>query len=118
MLSVNQIDVHQKDVYQKSVINIVVDEHGFLVNPSQWTAAFAENILGLLPGELTPRHLVVMEFVRYKFLHLGALPPVRNVCKCTGIEKTELKMMFGSCLQLWRATGLPRPDDEIRSHMN
>ena len=113
MLSANQNEFHQE-----SVIDIVVDEYGFLLNPSQWTEAFAENVLDLSPGELTARHRVVMEFVRYKFLRFGALPPVRNVCKCTGLEKSELNIMFGSCLQLWRATGLPRPDDEIRSHMN
>ena len=30
----------------------------------------------------------------------------------------ELKTLFGSCLQLCRAAGLPFPDDELRGHMN
>ncbi len=112
------LSVNQKESYQENETDIIVDDHGFLINPAQWTEAFAENSLGLLSGELTPDHLNVIYFVRDKYLHLGALPPVRHVCKSTGIEKTELKNLFGSCLQLWRATGLPRPDDEIRSHMN
>ena len=113
MTSANRIEISQV-----SKIDIMTDEYGFLVNPLQWTVAFAENVLSLLPGELTPRHIVVIEYVRKKSLHLGAIPPVRVVCKCTGLEKSELKVMFGSCLQLWRAAGLPRPNDEIRAHMN
>lgn len=112
------LSANQNEFYQESEADIIIDEYGFLVNPSQWTEAFAENDLGLLSGELTPQHLIVMEFVRNKFLLLGALPPVRHVCKSSGLEQSELKKMFGSCLQLWRASGLPRPDDEIRSHMN
>ena len=111
-------NVNHNESHQENKTHIIVDEQGFLINPAEWTEAFAENALGRMPGELTPRHLNVIHFVRNKFLHLGALPPLRHVCKSTGIEKSELKMMFGSCLRLWRAAGLPSPDDEIRSHMN
>lgn len=111
-------NINHNESNQENNIHILADEQGFLINPAEWTEAFAENALCLLPGELTSRHLNVIHFVRSKFLHLGALPPVRHMCKSTGIEKSELKMMFGSCLQLWRAAGLPSPDDEIRSYMN
>jgi len=96
----------------------MIDAHGFMINPEHWTETFAENNLGLRPGDLTNEHLKVIHFIRKKYLYLGALPPLRQVCKSTGIDKPALKIMFGSCLQLWRASGLPRPDDEIRSHMN
>jgi len=98
--------------------NVLVDEEGFLINPEQWTEAFAASALGLLPRSLSVQHKDVLYFVRKKYLHLGALPPVRYVCKSIGMEKSELKVLFGSCLQLWRAAGLTSPDDEIRSHMN
>lgn len=111
-------NINLNESHQENNIHIIVDEQNFLINPAEWTEAFAENALGLLPGELTSRHLNVINFVRNKFLHHGALPPVRHVCKSTGIEKSKLIIMFGSCLGLWRAAGLPSPDDEIRSHMN
>lgn len=95
-----------------------VDEHGFLINPDHWTVAFSEIALGLKSGELSIRQLSVIHFIRYKYLNFGALPPVRHVCKSTGVEKQELKIMFGTCMRLWRAAGLPSPNDEIRAHMN
>jgi len=112
------LGVSESKSYQANTIDVVVDEFGFLKNPEQWTEAFAEDVLGLLPGEMTSSHLNVIHFVRHRFLNLGALPPLRHVCKSTGLEKVEMKALFGSCIQLWRAAGLPRPDDEIRSHMN
>ena len=94
------------------------DEHGYLINPYEWTKAFAEMALDMECGELSMRQLSVIHFIRYKYLKFGALPPVRHVCKSTGVEKQELKTMFGSCMRLWRAAGLPSPNDEIRAHMN
>ena len=111
------LNINDNESHQEKNIHIIVDEQGFLINPEEWTEAFAENALDLA-GKLTSQHLNVIHFVRSKFLHLGALPPVRHVCKSTGMEKSELKLLFGSCLNLWRAAGLPSPDDEIRSHMN
>jgi len=118
MFNIKQNEPHQKNKINIIVDNPAVDDEGFLINPAQWTEAFAENTLELQPGELTNNHLKVIHFVRNKYARLSALPPVRQVCKSTGINKSDLKNLFGSCLQLWRATGLPRPDDEVRSHMN
>jgi len=98
--------------------NVFVDEEGFLINSEQWSEAFAASALGLLPHSLSSQHKDVLHYVRSKYLHNGALPPVRHVCKSVGMEKSELKVLFGSCLQLWRAAGLPSPDDEVRAYMN
>ena len=103
---------------KENIVNFAVDAEGFLIDPEQWTEAFAASALGIRPRHLSRQHIDVLHYVRNKYLHLGALPSVRHVCKSIGIEKTELKILFCSCLLLWRAAGLPRPDDEIRSHMN
>jgi sulfur relay (sulfurtransferase) DsrC/TusE family protein len=118
MLSVNQKESHLDNKADLIINDYTVDDLGFLINPDEWTEAFAANALGLLPRSLSTQHKDVLHYVRNKYLHLGALPSVRHVCKSVGIEKSELKVLFGSCLQLWRAAGLPLPDDEIRSHMN
>ena len=113
MLSVNQDKPHQENK-----VDIIIDDHGFLINPEDWSELFAAKALGLLPHSLSSQHKDVLHYVRKKYLHNGALPPVRHVCKWVGIEKSELKVLFGSCLQLWRAAGLPSPDDEVRAYMN
>lgn len=104
--------------HEEHIINFLVDDEGFLINPEDWSELFAENILGLAPSHLNPEYLKAIYFIRDKYLRLGALPPMRQVCKSVNMEKSELKNIFGTCLQLWKASGLPRPDDELRSYMN
>lgn len=118
MLSVNQNESHLENKVEHIISEYAVDDLGFLINPDEWTEAFAAKALGLLPRSLSKQHKDVLHYVRNKYLHLGALPSVRHVCKSVGIEKSELKTLFGSCLLLWRSAGLPAPDDEIRAHMN
>ena len=98
-------------------VNFTIDEEGFLLNSEDWNELFAEEVLGYSPGQLSSEHLKVIYFVRDKVLHLGGLPPLRLVCKSTGLDKVELKKLFGSCIHLWKAAGLPKPDDELRSYM-
>jgi len=98
--------------------NFIIDEEGFLTNPDDWSQLFAEQTLGLAANSLGEKQLKVINFIRYKFLCLGALPPMRRVCKSSGLDKAALKQTFGSCLQLWKSAGLPRPDDELRAYMN
>ncbi len=118
VLSTNLKESHLKTKSENIVNSYAVDDLGFLINPEEWTEAFAASTLGLLPHGLSSLHKDVIQYVRSKYLHLGALPPVRRVCKSTGIGKSELNTLFGSCLQLCRAAGLPFPDDELRAHMN
>ena len=118
MLSVSQKESHIEKKVDLIIDNYAVDDLGFLINPEQWTEAFAAKALGLLPRSLSSQHKKVLHYVRNKYLHLGALPPLRQACKSIGVEKSELKTLFGSCMQLWLAAGLPFPDDEIRAHMN
>ena len=118
MLSTNLKESHLKTKSDNIVNSYAVDDLGFLINPEEWTEAFAASALGLPPNSLSSQHKDVIHYVRNKYLHFGALPPVRRVCKSTGIGKSELKILFGSCLQLCRVAGLPFPDDELRGHMN
>ncbi len=96
----------------------VTDDEGFLLNANDWTILFSEEVLRRNSTQFSSEHLKVINFVREKVLHLGGLPPLRLVCKSTGMEKTELKELFGSCINLWKVAGLPKPDDELRSYMN
>ena len=101
-----------------NITDFITDEEGFLINAEDWSPLFAEKTLGLAPDSLGNGQLKVIYFIRDKVLRLGALPPMRTVCKSSGLDKVELKQSFGSCAQLWKAAGLPNPDDEIRAYMN
>lgn len=101
-----------------NILDFTTDEDGFLIDPEDWSPLFAEKTLALPFHSLGAEQLKVIHFIRDKFLRLGALPPMRTVCKSSGLDKATLKQTFGSCLQLWKAAGLPRPDDELRAYMN
>ncbi len=96
----------------------ITDDEGFLLSAEDWSIAFSEELLKTESTQFSSDHLKVIYFVREKVLNLGGLPPLRLVCKSIGMEKIELMKLFGSCINLWKAAGLPKPDDEIRSYMN
>ena len=95
-----------------------LDEEGYLVDPNDWTREFTEQKADELGLELTDKHWQLIELIRDKYLRLGALPPMRTVCKSVGLDKGLLKRQFGSCLHLWKVAGLPNPGEEAKAYMN
>lgn len=63
------LSTNQKESYQENKIDINVDEHGFLINPEEWTEAYAASVPGLLPSSLNSRHKDVLHSIRKKYLH-------------------------------------------------
>ncbi len=107
-----------RNTTESKLAQFVTDDEGFLLNAKDWNITFSEEVLSADSTQFSSDHLKVINFVREKVLGLGALPPLRLVCKSTGMDKSELKGLFGSCINLWKAAGLPKPDDELRSYMN
>ena len=102
-----------------ATLALLFDEDGFLVDPDQWTQELSSQLAdasGL--GELTPRQWATIAFIREKYLRVGALPPMRRVCKKLNMSKAEIKALFGGCRQLWRIAGLPNPGEEARTYMD
>jgi tRNA 2-thiouridine synthesizing protein E len=101
------------------VMNLLqFDNHGFLVNPKQWSVKVALAVAedeGIIP--MTPGHWVVIRYLRDRYLRLGAIPPLRNLCRGNGLTREEFKELFGSCYQAWRIAGLPDPGEDVRNHM-
>ena len=97
---------------------VLIDREGYLIDPLDWTRALTEGRAREAAIELTDKHWHLIELIRDKYLRLGALPPLRSVCKAVGFEKHELKLQFGSCLNLWRIAGLPYPGEEAVAYMN
>lgn len=95
-----------------------LDEEGYLIDAQEWDHSFTERRAGEAGIKLTENHWLLIELIRDKYLRLGALPPMRTVCKAVGLDKTELKTQFGSCLNLWKMAGLPNPGEEAKAYMN
>ncbi len=94
------------------------DDDSFLIHPEEWSPDLAREVaaaMGLAP--LTDRHWQTIEFIRDKYLRLGALPPVASMCRRLGLHPGEVKELFGSCRQLWIVAGLPNPGEEAKAYM-
>jgi TusE/DsrC/DsvC family sulfur relay protein len=99
------------------VANPQFDEYGFLVAPELWSenvAVFIAELDGI--GPLGSEHWDVIYFLRDRYLRLGAIPPLRNLCRGAGLSRNRLKALFGSCRMIWRIAGLPDPGEEVRNH--
>ena len=68
-------------------------------------------------GPLLDEHWKVVHFVRDRFLSLGAIPPIRRICRSSALSRQDLKALFGNCLELWRIAGLPNPGEEAKAYM-
>ena len=96
----------------------LLDEEGYLVDAYEWTHEFTEQQAADAGLQLNAQHWQLIELLRDKYLRLGALPPMRTVCKSVGLDKQVLKSQFGSCLNLWKMAGLPNPGEEAKAYMN
>ena len=96
----------------------ILDEEGYLIDAYSWDRSFTVRRAEEAGLTLTAQHWQLIELIRDKYLRLGALPPMRTVCKAVGIDKQTLKQQFGSCLALWKMAGLPNPGEEAKAYMN
>lgn len=96
-----------------------LDQDGFLVERRLWNRALAQQIadqIGL--GPLGTTQWLIIDFVRDRYFRLGALPPMRNLCRKLGVDRDAVKTSFGGCRQLWQVAGLPNPGAEALSYMS
>ena len=108
----------QNNKFEASLNRQVLDEEGYLIDPSDWNQSFTQNRAQEAGIRLVDQHWHLIDIIRDKYLRLGALPPMRSVCKSAGLDKRELKQQFGSCLNLWKMAGLPNPGEEAKAYMN
>lgn len=95
-----------------------LDEDGFLLDRRLWSRDVAQQLAdrnGL--GTLGPHHWLIIDFVRDRYYRLGALPPMRNLCRKLGVDRGAVNKAFGSCRVLWEVAGLPNPGGETLSYM-
>ena len=90
-----------------------VDGDGFLQDPSLWN----EQVARLFArhdgtGDLTEKHLSVVNFIRKHWEENDMAPMVRKICQHTGLRLKEIYEMFplGPAKGACKIAGLPKPD--------
>jgi Dissimilatory sulfite reductase (desulfoviridin), gamma subunit len=75
----------------------LVDDQGFLLDPSLWDTNFAEGAAkecGI--SQLTNAHWNVINVLRELYLKTGAYPTIFAVCRAIGMRPLEMKMLFSA----------------------
>ena len=92
--------------------SVDLDTEGFLIDAEQWNEQIAEQIAGEngIP-ELTPRHWLVVQFMRDRYLATGAAPSIRSLGKESGVPVKELYELFpkGPAKLAAKIGGIPKP---------
>jgi len=95
------------------------DEDGFLMNSDLWNDELASQLAEQADlGRLNKAHWNIIQFVREKYLSIGAIPPMRRICREFGYERDAVQGLFGGCTQLWKVAGLPNPGEEAKAYMD
>ena len=91
---------------------VETDAEGFLTDADQWNRELAEEIAhdNGIP-ELTERHWLVIEFMRYRYLTTGSAPSIRALGKESGVSVRELYELFpgGPAKLAAKIGGIPKP---------
>jgi tRNA 2-thiouridine synthesizing protein E len=88
------------------------DAEGFLTDPQQWNedvAAMIAREAGI--DELTPRHWLVVNYMRETYLTTGEAPSIRTLGKASGVQIKELYQLFpkGPAKLAAKIGGIPKP---------
>lgn len=93
--------------------NIEFDPDGFMANPGLWD----ENVAAAIAREegietVSEKHWAVVRFIRNYWKEHDLAPPVRLLCKETGVSVREIYKLFtaGPARGACRVAGLPKPD--------
>jgi TusE/DsrC/DsvC family sulfur relay protein len=91
---------------------VEVDAEGFLTHADDWDEELAAAIArdsGI--AELTPRHWLVVNFMRDRYLATGTEPSIRALGKESGVPVKELYQLFpkGPAKLAARIGGIPKP---------
>jgi dissimilatory sulfite reductase related protein len=95
-----------------TTLAVHVDAEGFLTDPSEWSEELALQIAaenGI--AELTPRHWLVVRFMRDRYLSTGTAPTIRSLGKESGVPIKELYELFpkGPAKLAAKIGGIPKP---------
>ena len=90
----------------------IVDEDGFLEDPSIWNEEVAKDFAGTEGvAELTEEHWKLINYLRNYYLQFGIAPMVRKLCKETALPLNRIYELFpsGPAKGACKLAGLPKP---------
>jgi tRNA 2-thiouridine synthesizing protein E len=96
--SINDIQVH-------------VDAEGFLTDYDEWDESLACDLAAAIGIDLTPRHWLVIRFLRADYLEQGETATLRRVSTATGVPIRQLFELFPGkpAKKMAYIAGLPKP---------
>ena len=72
-----------------------LDDDGYMLHPEMWSEETAELLARVLvPGGLTEEHWRVLYYLRGYYLNFGSVPPVRKLCRDTGLSLSRIYVLF------------------------
>ena len=90
----------------------VVDEDGFIEDPSIWNEEVAKDFAGIEGIDaLTEDHWKVIHYLRDYYLKFGIAPMIRKLCKESGYPLNRIYELFpsGPAKGACKLAGLPKP---------
>jgi tRNA 2-thiouridine synthesizing protein E len=95
-----------------ALIAVARTPEGFLERVEDWDRAIAAELaLEAGIGELTPRHWLVIDYMRDTYLARGDAPTIRTLGKESGVNVKELYLLFpkGPAKLAAKLAGIPKP---------
>ena len=81
---------------QQKVKTYLVDQYGFLMNPSEWDEGYAirkaEEMK--IPGMLSDEHWKIIHCLREQYEKTGTVPTVFQCCESSCIELEDMEKLF------------------------
>ena len=96
---------------QKPNLVLERDDEGFLLRPETWTKDIATLLAqGEVLEGLTEDHWKVIDYLRNYYVEFKSVPPVRKLCKRTGLKFLYICELFPSGLTrgACKIAGIPR----------
>jgi tRNA 2-thiouridine synthesizing protein E len=91
---------------------IEIDEDGFMQEPEKWNREVAEDLAKTENAfPMGENHWKLVDYLRDYYLKFGAAPPIRLLCKKTGIDLKTIYQLFpgGPAKGACKVAGLPKP---------
>ena len=86
-----------------------LDDAGYIVHPEMWTEEIAELLAEeLVPGRLTEDHWRVIHYLRDYYHEFECVPPVRKLCRDTGLSLRYIYELFPGNLPRGLGAGLAK----------
>jgi tRNA 2-thiouridine synthesizing protein E len=93
-------------------MEIEIDEDGFIQEPDKWSKEVAEDLAKTENAfPMGENHWKLVNYLRDYYLKFGIAPPIRMLCKQTGIDLKTIYQLFpgGPAKGACKVAGLPKP---------